>query len=197
MNLQKPSQTYVEGRQIIISFVPESDDTPSSATTKTWAEQLSKHLNIKKQDLSVLVFAHAGKHQDENTRASGSLSDFLAVFTVDYVLSPPPEFQEIIKKLHDLKDHTDKILLWLVQYDKDDYQESVFYKETLVHGKHLDWHVLKGKGDGGARVSIKPEPGYKDDLADAASIIYNHENCAKKSAVCPKYQGYTETNASG
>ncbi len=147
---------------------------------KTWVDHFAKHLNAK-QNFSAVVRAQAGDNNDATKRLSGTYTDFLAVFTVDYADQPPDELDKVINEISDLTDQN-CLIMWLAKYDADDYRDTKLFK------KYQKWHTLSGTGKDGARFKELDEPGGRDDLADAANTIYKHKTCALPSPVCPKYQ---------
>lgn len=189
MYYQKPESRFDDGRKLLISFVPEEDmGIANPTTTQSWANRLAKHLNAKKKNFSTVVYNQAGTHKDANTRVSGTYTDFLVVYTVDYASSPPPELAKVVDEIKHL-DEQSKMLMWLAQYDADSYRDSGLSELFQF------WHVLTGKGKNGTRFR-KPgeDPAWEDDLTDAASHIHNHPSCDQKSPVCPKHQSSTTAN---
>lgn len=183
MSHLKPGRSKVEivdRRRLLISFVPEEGlSSGLESKTRMWAQQFSRHLNNGMRNFSALVYREPGTHQAENNRISGTYSDFLVVFTVDYASESPPELDKIIEENHQLGDQN-SIRMWLARYDADSY--SIWAKEYKY------WHVLTGKGKDGERFRRYGEgegDAWKDDLTDAAKAIHDHPSCDRPSDICP------------
>jgi hypothetical protein len=186
MTVGKPVPRFAAKRNARLSFVPEAAEASPGCTVRTWTHEFGNRLRARKID--VVIAALVGAHECEG-RLTGSLSDLIVVFTVDYVLNPPSAVGEL---LDDVRSGAlpDPPGLWLARYDQDDFVATAFGDIAL-------WHVLSGSGNGG-RFRHQEDPsdvatgGWKDDLSRAVDLVMNptlvktHAGCAlcKLATLC-------------